>query len=172
MLKAFCHSRNLKSLLTSGQTSSIMSELQGVFWRFFRSTFLGAEHSDISTQEPTSNDVPHITETPDKLVELPPNTYHDLLNCLNEGLIPSYYQSNKGISLSMQVVQLCMKDIQMVKLNGVTFTSTSKHVGNGHILFSLPGHTSLCAGEIQHIFIHEWHGLPPTDVTHQTGLVQ
>jgi len=155
MLKAFCHSGNLKSLLTSGQMSSLMSKLQGVFGRYFGSTFLGAEHSDISTLEHTSNDVPHITETPNKLVELPPNTYHDLLNCLNEGLTPSCYQSDKGISLSLQVVQLCIQDIRMVKLNGVTFTCTSKHVGNSHILFSLPSHTSLCAGEIQRIFIHE-----------------
>ena len=67
MLKAFCRSGNLKSLLKSGQASSPMSELQGIFWRYFGSMFLGAEHSDISTLEQhTSSDVPHITEPPDK----------------------------------------------------------------------------------------------------------
>jgi len=168
MLKVFCRSGNLKSLLTSGQTSSLMSKLQGAFWRYFGPTFSSAEHSDISTLEHTSSDVPHITETPDKLVELPLNTYHGLLACLNEGLTPSHYQSNEGVSPSMQVVQSRVQDIRMVKLNGVAFTCASQHVGNGRILFSLPGQTSLCAGEIQRIFIHERRGPPPNQSRQHT----
>ncbi|KAL4065888.1 hypothetical protein J3A83DRAFT_4099005, partial [Scleroderma citrinum] len=163
MLKAFCCSENLKSLLKLGQTSSLMNELQDVFWKYFGSTFSDAEQSNINALDHASSDVPHITKTLNKLVELLSNTYHGLLNCLNEGPTPSHYQSNRGTSPSMQVVQSCVQDIQMVKLNGATFTCTSKHIGNSHILFSLPGHHSLCAGEIQCIFIHERCGLSLAD---------
>ena len=163
MLKAFCRSGNLRSLLKLGQTTSFMSELQGVFWRYFGLTFSDAEQSDINALDHTNSDVPHITKTPDKLVELPPNTYHGLLNCLNEGPTPSHYQSNRGTSPSMQIVQSRVQDIQMVKLNGATFACASKHRGNSRILFSLPDHRSLHAREIQRIFIHERRGPPPTN---------
>lgn len=92
--------------------------------------------------------------------------YNNLLDYLNEGSSSRPYASyHLDLTQCTQVVKPHVQEKQMVKLNGVTFACRSKHIGNSRILFTFPGDTIQCAGEIQRIFIHQHRGLLPDNST-------
>ena len=48
-----------------------------------------------------------------------------------------------------------------IKVQGMTFAPSLKHIGNSRILFCITGNSFQLAGEIQRIFVHQRHGSAP-----------
>ena len=160
LLKAFCQGSNLRALLGKTDTPGFLKDFQEIFAQFLAPT-LPSLQGDIEGLNTNGDDVTNIIDS-DRLETLSDNTYQCFLICLNEGVIPGYYISccdepQPGIC----VIQPCVQEMNSIKVQGVTFTPSSKHIGNSRILFCLAGDSFQFAGEIQCIFLHQRHGSAP-----------
>lgn len=153
LLKAFCWGSNLRAFLGKNDTSDSLQGLQGIFSQFFS---VPIPSLDVTHR----NDVPNITDNTDKLPILSDEMYERLLNCLNEDVVTGHrYMSYREHSQpSMWVVQPYVQEKESVKIQGVNFTRSVKHLGNSHILFRFAAEPFQRAGEIQRIFVHQRQG--------------
>ncbi|KIK18256.1 hypothetical protein PISMIDRAFT_14501 [Pisolithus microcarpus 441] len=159
MMKAFCRGSNLRAFLGKNPSDSFQG-LHEIFSQFF-----GIPIPSLNVTH--GNDGPNITENANRLPMLPDEMYKGLLNCLNEGIAPGhcYMSYHEDPWPNTCVVQPYVQEKASVKIQGVTFTCSAKHLGNSRILFCLAGESFQRAGEIKHIFVHQRHGTSSKVVT-------
>ncbi|KAL4081260.1 hypothetical protein J3A83DRAFT_4083811, partial [Scleroderma citrinum] len=160
LLKAFCQGSNLRAFLSKNDASDSLQGLQEIFLQFFS---VPIPSVDVTHK----NDVPNATENTDRLPMLSNETYECLLNCLNEGVVPGHhYMSYCEVPQpSTWVIQPYVLEKDSIKIQGVNFTCSAKHIGNNHILFCFAAESFQHAGEIQCIFVHQRPGLQGNCVT-------
>lgn len=159
MMKAFCRGSNLRAFLGKNPSDSFQG-LREIFSQFF-----GIPIPSLNVTR--GNDGPNITENADRLPMLPDEMYEGLLNCLNEGVAPGhrYVSYREDPRPNTCVVQPYVQEKASVKIQGVTFTCSAKHLGNSRILFCLAGESFQRAGEIKRIFVHQRRGTSSKVVT-------
>ena len=158
-MKAFCRGSNLRALLGKADAPDFLKDFQEIFAQFFAPT-LPSLQGDIEAL----NDVTNITDSLNRLETLSDDTYERLLTCLNEGVVPGHYVSCRNEPRpGTCVIQPCAQEIYSTKVQGMTFSPSSKHIGNSRILFCLAGDSFQLAGEIQRIFVHQRHGSVPSN---------
>ncbi|KIK29010.1 hypothetical protein PISMIDRAFT_89436 [Pisolithus microcarpus 441] len=143
MLKAFCRGSNLRAMFSKENSLASLQVLRTAFKQFFPST------SSILQTDLNHLDLNGTNTT----------TYDGLLDCLNEGILPHVYLSYQDkLRPHTWAIQPHAQEKCSVKYRGVTYSCSSKHLGNSRILFRLPNETLQRAGEIQRIFVHQRHG--------------
>lgn len=167
MLKAFCRGSNLRAMLSKENSLASLQVLRTAFKQFFPSASsilqTDLDHLDLNGM---NSDIAEITDSVDKLPTLSTTTYDGLLDCLNEGIVPRVYLSYRDkLRPHTWVIQPHAQEKRLVKYRGVTFSCSSKHLGNSRILFRLRNETLQRAGEIQRIFVHQRHGPSNTPMT-------
>jgi len=170
ILKAFCRGSNLRALLGKTDAPDSLKGFQEIFAQFFVPT-LPSLQGDIGGLDTHGGD--NITDSPDKLATLSDDTYERLLTCLNEGVVPGHYVScRKEPRPGICVIQPRVQEMNSIKVQGMTFAPSSKHIGNSRILFCIAGNSFQLAGEIQRIFVHQRHGsAPPQNLVTETFYV-
>ena len=160
LLKAFCWGSNLRALLGKTDAPVSLKDFQEIFAQFLGPT-LPSLQGDIEGLNTNGDDVTNIIDS-DRLETLSDGTYQRLLTCLNEGVVPGRYMSYRDEPRpGICVIQPCIQEMNSIKVQGITFSPSSKHIGNSRILFCLAGDSFQFAGEIQRIFLHQRHGSAP-----------
>ncbi|KIK20959.1 hypothetical protein PISMIDRAFT_104782 [Pisolithus microcarpus 441] len=167
MLKAFCQGSNLRAMLSKDNSLGSLQVLRTAFKRFFPSTSsilqTDIDHSNLNG---TNSDIAEITDSVGKLPMLSTTTYDHLLDCLNKGMVPRMYLSYQDKPRPHTwAIQPHAQEKHPVKYQGVTYSCSSKHLGNSRILFHLANETLQRTGAIQQIFVHQRHGPSNTLMT-------
>ncbi|KAI6001899.1 hypothetical protein EDD15DRAFT_2361258 [Pisolithus albus] len=154
-------------MLSKDNSLGSLQVLRTAFKRFFPSTSSILQTDiDYLDLNGTNSDIAEITDSVGKLPTLSMTTYDSLLDCLNEGMVPRVYLSYQDKPRPHTwAIQPHVQEKHSVKYRGVTYSCSSKHLGNSRILFRLANETLQRAGAIQRIFIHQRHGPSNTLVT-------